>query len=139
MVISEMLPLDQTLAFWKQIGERSDSFNIGAGWLKREKIAQEQTPEILWSPISLDDLNTAIKCTANWKAPGLESLINFWLKHKSSTENHLIKCFNDNLTGSAELPAQFITNGTGLIPKNVNTSDPKNYRPMTCLPTMYKL
>ena len=26
-----------------------------------------------------------------------------------------------------------------LIPKNENAENPKNYRPVTCLPTMYKL
>jgi hypothetical protein len=26
-----------------------------------------------------------------------------------------------------------------LIPKNENTQNPKNYRPVTCLPTIYKL
>ena len=28
---------------------------------------------------------------------------------------------------------------TFLIPKNENTENPKNYRPVTCLPTIYKL
>ena len=28
---------------------------------------------------------------------------------------------------------------TFLIPKNENTENPKNYRPVTCLPKMYKL
>jgi hypothetical protein len=28
---------------------------------------------------------------------------------------------------------------TYLIPKNENTENPKNYRPVTCLPTTYKL
>jgi len=28
---------------------------------------------------------------------------------------------------------------TFLIPKNGNTEHPKNYRPVTCLPTVYKL
>ena len=28
---------------------------------------------------------------------------------------------------------------TFLIPKNENTENPKSYRPVTCLPTMYKL
>jgi len=139
IVVSEMPPLDQTLGFWKGIWERSDSFNIGAGWLKREKTAQEQTPEMQWTPISLDDLNTAIKCIANWKAPGLDGLPNFWLKYLSSAHNHLVKCFNDIFSGAVELPSWFVTGSTRLIPKNVNTSDPKNYRPITCLPTMYKL
>jgi hypothetical protein len=33
-----------------------------------------------------------------------------------------------------------VSNGrTYLIPKNKNSENPKNYRPVTCLPTTYKL
>jgi hypothetical protein len=32
-----------------------------------------------------------------------------------------------------------MTGVTFLIPKNENTENPKNYRPVTCLPTIYKL
>jgi len=92
-----------------------------------------------WIPISLDDLNTAIKYIANWKVPGLDGLPNFWVKYLSSAHSHLVKCFNDIFIGTAELPAWFITGSTRLIPKNVNATDPKYYRPITCLPTMYKL
>ena len=35
---------------------------------------------------------------------------------------------------------EWLTAGvTYLIPKNENTGNPKNYRPVTCLPTTYKL
>jgi hypothetical protein len=35
---------------------------------------------------------------------------------------------------------EWLTAGvTFLIPKNENTENPKNYRPVTCLPTTYKL
>jgi len=35
---------------------------------------------------------------------------------------------------------EWLTAGvTHLIPKNENTGNPKNYRPVTCLPTTYKL
>jgi hypothetical protein len=35
---------------------------------------------------------------------------------------------------------EWLTAGvTYLIPKNENTENPKNYRPVTCLPTTYKL
>jgi hypothetical protein len=35
---------------------------------------------------------------------------------------------------------EWLTAGvTFLMPKNDNTKTPKNYRPVTCLPTIYKL
>ena len=34
-------------------------------------MAQEQTSEVPSTSISLEDITTAAKCIANWKAPGL--------------------------------------------------------------------
>ena len=38
-----------------------------------------------------------------------------------------------------QIPEWLMAGVTFLIPKNENTENPKNYSPMTCLPTMYKL
>jgi len=84
-------------------------------------------------------VTTAVKHISNWKSPGLDKLPNFWLKYLSSAHSHLIKCFNDFINGSIQLPVWLVTGSTRLIPKNINTLDPRNYRPITCLPTMYKL
>jgi len=61
--------------------------------LKREKMVQEQTSEMPWTPISLEDLTTAAKCIANWKAFGLDGLPNFWLKYPLSAHNHLVNFY----------------------------------------------
>ena len=37
------------------------------------------------------------------------------------------------------LPAWLMAGVTYLIPKNEDTGNPKNYRPVTCLPMTYKL
>ena len=68
--VSEIPPLDQTLEFWKGIWERTDSFNNKAGWLERERLAQEKTLQMLWTPIEIEELVAASKRVANWKAPG---------------------------------------------------------------------
>jgi hypothetical protein len=38
-----------------------------------------------------------------------------------------------------QIPEWLMAGVTFLIPKNENTGNPKNYRPVTCLPTIYKL
>jgi len=38
-----------------------------------------------------------------------------------------------------QIPECLTAGVTFLIPKNDNTENPKNYRPVTCLPTIYKL
>jgi len=75
---------------------------------------------MLWTPIEIEELVTASKRAANWKAPGLDCLPNFWLKYLSASHCRLVKCFNDLVTESAELPAWLVTGSTRLIPKQVN-------------------
>jgi len=54
-------------------------------------------------------------------------------KHK-----HIAEIFN-KLIEEVSIP-EWLTEGvTYLIPKNENTGNPKNYRPVTCLPTTYRL
>ena len=63
---------------------------------------------------------------------------NFWLKQFTATHRHIAAIFN-KLIEEDQIPEWLTAGITFLIPKNENTEYPKNYRPVTCLPTMYKL
>ena len=74
------------------------------------------------------------KLESSWKRPNT----NFWIKQRTATRRHIAAIFNklieeDKNTG--------VVNGRSNLSytKNENTENPKNYRPVTCLPTMYKL
>jgi len=56
------------------------------------------------------------------------------LKQLTATHKHIAALFN-KLVEEDQIPKQL----TFIIPKNGNTENPKNYRPVTCLPTIYKL
>ena len=47
--------------------------------------------------------------------------------------------FCDILIHPHKCPAWLTTGITFLLPKDGDTSNPKNFRPITCLPTMYKI
>lgn len=47
--------------------------------------------------------------------------------------------YNDIVTNPGECPLWLTQGVTYLLPKSKETQNPKNYRPITCLPTMYKL
>ena len=51
---------------------------------------------------------------------------------------HIAAIFN-KLIEEDSIPEWLTAGVTYLIPKNENTENPKNYRPVTCLPTTYKL
>nr|XP_018896013.1 PREDICTED: uncharacterized protein LOC109029817 [Bemisia tabaci] len=94
--------------------------------------------------ISEADVEGALKKMLNWKAPGPDKLQNFWLKSFKSAHQQLARCFGrcfgKILQCPEELPAFLTTGITFLIPKTKRYSDdPAKYRPITCLPTVYKL
>jgi hypothetical protein len=59
-------------------------------------------------------------------------------KDTYSTHKHIAEIFN-KLIEEDQIPEWLTAGVTFLIPKNEKTENPKNYRPVTCLPTMYKL
>jgi len=59
-------------------------------------------------------------------------------KQLTATHQHIAALFN-TLIQDDQIPEWLRAGVTFLIPKNGNTENPKNYRPVTCLPTIYKL
>jgi len=84
------------------------------------------------------DVAEALRTTLNWKAPGRDQIPNFWLKQLTATLKHIATIFN-KLIEEDQIPEWLTAGVIFLIPKNENTENPKNYRPVTCLPTLYKL
>jgi len=86
-----------------------------------------------WSPICEKDIVEALRTTLNWKAPGRDQIPNFWLKQLTATHKHRAELFNKLI--EVDSIQEWLTAGaTYLIPKNENTGNPKNDRPVTCLP-----
>jgi hypothetical protein len=89
--------------------------------------------------ITLDDVRQAIRKTQNWKAPVADGIHNFWWKYFKCTHEVLANLFQETLENPSLLP-RFLTVGVSyMLPKSGPASDPKNYRPITCLPTLYKI
>ena len=80
----------------------------------------------------------ALRSTLNWKAPGRDQIPNCWLKQLTATHRHIAAIFN-KLIEEDQIPEWLTAGVTYLTPKKENTENLKNYRPVTCLPTMYKL
>ena len=83
------------------------------------------------------DVTVVLRMMLNWKAPGRDQIANFWLQQLTEIHTYLATLFN-KLIEVGQIPEWLITGVTILIPKNENTERPKNYRPITCLPTIYK-
>jgi regulator of protease activity HflC (stomatin/prohibitin superfamily) len=61
-------------------------------------------------------------------------ILHFLLKQLTETHKYIATIFN-KLIEEDSMPEWLMTGVTYLIPKNENTENPKNYRPVTCLST----
>jgi hypothetical protein len=85
-----------------------------------------------WNPVCEKDVTQALRTTLNWKAPGRDQIAIFWFEQLTATHKHIAALCNKLIEGD-QIPEWLTAGVTFLIPKNENTENPKNYRPVTCL------
>ena len=59
-----------------------------------DKEREAETECQLWEDISLDELETTLKKTSNWKSPGPDVVPNVWPKQLTALYQHLLNAYN---------------------------------------------
>ena len=72
-------------------------------------------------------------------APGPYNITAYAIKKLPSTHTFLVDDFVDTFENAKPLPDWLVKGKTILLPKNQITEAAKNYRPIACLNTIYKL
>ena len=91
-----------------------------------------------WADFTTTQLTETTKRLANWKAPGIDQVHNFWIKYLTALHPALTRAANKIIHHPETAPTWLTTGATTLIHKSGPTNNAKNYRPITCLPTYYK-
>ena len=89
--------------------------------------------------ISAKDVKEVLTTAQNWKSPGPDRIQNFWYKKFSSCHAPLAELFTACIQNPEMMPRYFTHGTTFLIPKGPMSDDPSKFRPITCLPTIYKI
>lgn len=126
--------------FWKDLYETKPPLNedTPAIHLFRQFCNRHLEDDEVPLSVSEEDVKNAFLGKKSFSAPGIDALNNFWWKKFPSTHKHLSRIFTSLITGLEHIPTWLTEGRTVLIPKKGNLSDPKNYRPITCLNTVYK-
>nr|CAH7767457.1 unnamed protein product [Callosobruchus chinensis] len=113
---------------------------VEAFWRSFESVCR-RTPNVnvLRHPINTEEILGALRGAKNFAAPGRDGINTYWLKKFPSCHRHLARVFNSWLNQEQPIPARFVEGRTVLLPKTGDLSEPKNYRPITCLNACYKL
>ncbi len=72
-------------------------------------------------------------------APGRDLIRSFWLKKLVATHTGMLGEYKSIFNGDKVIPQWLALCMTHLLPKNADTLNAKNYRPIACQNTMYKL
>ncbi|CAK1584157.1 unnamed protein product [Parnassius mnemosyne] len=129
--------LIECLNFWKNMWSNEVSHNEGE-WIRATERKFSNLANMGSISITAEDVYSITRRLHNWKSPGPDGIHNFWLKWITSSHVRLAAQIQEAIE-CCELPRLLTTGITHLLYKNGNTTEPKNYRPITCLSTVYKL
>ena len=132
----ENLPLWQKQTYWKSLWGEEAQYNEGAECIRRE--LQRKVSYIVWMPIKITEITLYLCKAHNWKSPGSDQIQNYWPKAFPATHSHITKNFNEIIEEPEKAPDWLTTGITYFIPKSGDGKEVRNYRPITCLTTMYK-
>ena len=125
--------------YWSDLWTNDIKHNPHSSWITAETTRTEYITPMNDTNITTADIIQTISHLHNWKSPGIDNIHNFWWKYFTYTHSHLAQHFTELLKSPNNTPAFFTQGITYMLPKDNNTQDPSKYRPITCLPTIYKI
>ena len=128
---------EETEIFWRKINEEIKEIDINNAKIN-EILNKIHVQNWEWKELTKEELEEALKNTPNWKSPGPDGVYSFFIKKVTNVKEHLYKIIKKILK-EEKMPAKMYKGRTSLIYKKDNEKDPKNYRPIICLPILTKI
>eukprot|EP00957_Ditylum_brightwellii_P052839 4005650-Ditylum_brightwellii.AAC.1 len=92
-----------------------------------------------WADITVEEMHQTVRKLKNWKALGMDQVQNYWYIYMPALHQRLCNALDEVIQQPEKLPQWLLCGFTTLFHKKGPTNIPKNYRPITCLPILYKL
>ena len=129
---------EESKQFWGNIWSQSADRKKDAKWLQdlRSEVNVKKQEKI---DITTGRLKKVVGRMPNWKSPGPDLVRGFWLKSFSSLHERVRLQLKECLD-SGFVPSCLTRGRTSLLQKDKSKGNvASNYRPITCLPLMWKL
>ena len=125
--------------FWSGIWGNEVQHNKDAEWLKelKDECGETRKDDIV---INLAMVTAQAKKIPNWKVPGPDGVQGYWIKKLTVLHDRIAEQMNEMINSRVPIPVWMTTGRTVLCqkdPQKGNVVD--NYRPISCLPLMWKL
>nr|AAA92147.1 reverse transcriptase [Bombyx mori] len=130
---------EQLEMYWARLWENSAKHNDKANWITEEKERWDTIEEMQFDDVTEEEITTITARLHNWKSPGIDKIHNFWFKKLICLHKTIAKNLTDIISGNQSIPEFIATGITYMIPKGDFSIEASQYRPITCLPTIYKI
>ena len=130
---------EEVRKYWGDLLGTTKEHTIDATWIGEEESEMMDIKQDKWEDITEEQMRSTTAKLSNWKSPGLDQVQNFWIKYFSALHRALTRSCNTVIRDLSQAPEWLTSGKTTLIHKKGLTDDAKNYRPITCLLTYYKL
>ena len=125
--------------FWQNILEQEVKHSEDAQWIKDQKEELQQINQMEAKDLTVEELRVNMTRAANCKSPGPDRLPNFCIKQFKSLHKSMTEAYLEIIKDPKQTPDWLVEGATNLLPKKEETWIPKNYRPIACLPTTFKI
>ncbi|KAF1314922.1 Rxlr effector protein, partial [Globisporangium splendens] len=105
----------------------------------RERHITKEWNQVLMSPICEEEVKRAVKALQRFKAGGLDGLNNDFYKDCTEALLPLLVAEYNRILQGGKLPPSFLEGLVIPLRKNGDSSNPRDYRPITLLPSSYKI
>ena len=125
--------------FWQNIWGKSANFNEKAKWIPELEENYCKNAESHNYQVTENITNMVIQKMPNNKAPGFDLVTMFWYKKLDACVRPITQINKQYMETKTPVPDWLPITRTIVIPKNKNTSEPKNYRPIACENNQFKI
>ena len=125
--------------FWQNILKQEVKHNEDAQSIKDQEEELQQINQMEWKDLTVEELRVNMTRAAYWKPPGPDRLPNFWIKQFKSLHKSMAEAYSEIIKDPKQTLDWLVEGTTNLLPRKEGTWIPQNYRPITCLPTTFKI
>lgn len=135
----EMPKMEKFVEFWGGIWKQNEP-TPNMPWMEEVKAELgERVNHVSEFATTDEHMKKEVAKRKNWTAPGIDGIQNFWWKKFEPAQKALRTVFSEIYQNTTMIPEWWPSGRTVLLPKTKNLNDEKNYRPITCLNTSYKI
>ena len=130
---------ESTKRYWENIWSNPVSHRKDAKWVQEVKTDERNRVKQQEIIITVRKVRDQLRKVPNWKAPGPDCVQGYWLKNFKSLHGKIAEQLQECMIHK-DAPEWMTTGRTALIQKDQEKGNiPSNYRPITCLPVIWKL